>query len=152
MRIEKLILRKYPGLVGNFKRGYRDIVEMDFFEIENENVNELGFMDRLNIHAKTRGLISVEFTDEEMIWVEKAKNTETFEEVKELTKQIADWLREKNKNEKIKTIHSDREIDDEVSSDGGECTTDVMVDDLEEAVTQDVLERVQLKIYDDSPL
>jgi hypothetical protein len=93
VRIEKLILRKYPGLVGNFKRGYKEMVERDFFHLQDRKTEKLQFMDRLNIHAKTRGLIDVPFSDEELVWVHKAEQTETFDEAVALTEEIALWLK-----------------------------------------------------------
>lgn len=99
VRIEKMILRRYPGLVGNFKRGYKNMVINDFFRLKGRDPNELGFMDRLNIHAKTRGLVEITFTDEEWVWVNKVFATETFEQVVQLTKEIALWLKWKNHQE-----------------------------------------------------
>ena len=66
IRAEKHILRKYPGLVGNFKRGYTELMmgEKDLFGIKEKNLYELGFMDRLNIHAKARDLVDVPFADD----------------------------------------------------------------------------------------
>ena len=95
VRIEKLILRRYPGLVGNFKRGYTELIKQrDFFGFKKHGpATDRTFMDRLNIHAKSRGLVDVPFTDEEMYWVREAEQTETYEEVVELTKRIALWLK-----------------------------------------------------------
>lgn len=74
IRIEKLVLRKYPGLVGNFKRGYREMMmgDGDIFGIKDKDLSEFGFMDRLNIKAKARDLIEVPFSDDEMPYVNKA--------------------------------------------------------------------------------
>lgn len=99
VRIEKLVLRKYPGLVANFKRGYGEMLERDFFGIKGKDVNELFFMDRLNIKAKCRDLVDVAFTDEEMYFVNKVYAAETWKEVIEVTREIYDWLKKNNQNE-----------------------------------------------------
>lgn len=97
VRIEKLILRKYPGLVGNFKRGYTELMlgESDLFGIKDKDLSGLGFMDRLNIHAKARDLIEVPFADDELPYVAKVKACETYDEVIDVCLEIQAWLKEK---------------------------------------------------------
>lgn len=97
VRIEKLILRKYPGLVGNFKRGYTELMlgESDLFGIKDKDLSGLGFMDRLNIHAKARDLIDVPFADDELPYVAKVKACETYDEVIDVCLEIQAWLKEK---------------------------------------------------------
>ena len=116
IRIERLILTQYPGLTGNFKRGYKELVDRDIFSLEDKDVNSLGFMDRLNIDAKSRGLIDVYFSDEEKVWVEKCKKTQTYEDVVRLTEEIAEWLKYKKKEEdeqnSQKIIPDDSELGD----------------------------------------
>lgn len=96
IRIEKLILRRYPGLVGNFKRGYGEFLARDFFGIKEKDINTLYFMDRLNIKAKARDLVTVPFTDEEMPFVTKAFAVETWEDVIKVTREIYEWLKSRN--------------------------------------------------------
>jgi hypothetical protein len=96
IRIEKLIMRKYPGLVGNFTRGYDELLEMDLFGIKDQDINMMPFMDKLNIKSKGRAAVEVEFTDEETPYFEKAMAVETFEDVREVVLEIAEWLRSKN--------------------------------------------------------
>jgi|14_taG_2_1085336.scaffolds.fasta_scaffold03065_5 hypothetical protein len=109
VRIEKHILRKYPGLVGNFKRGYTELMmgEKDLFGIKEKNLYELGFMDRLNIHAKARDLVDVPFADDELPFVAQAKACETYDDVVQCCRDIQQWLGEKSKD-------SDNKIENEV--------------------------------------
>src|SRR6056300_839748 len=97
VRIEKLILRKYPGLVGNFKRGYTELMmgESDLFGIKDKDLSTLGFMDRLNIHAKARDMIDVPFADDELPFVAQAKACETYEDVVQCCRDIQSWLKQK---------------------------------------------------------
>lgn len=101
VRIEKHILRKYPGLVSNFKRGYTELMmgEKDLFGIKEKNLYELGFMDRLNIHAKARDMIEVPFSDEELPFVAQAKACETYDDVVQCCRDIQAWLGEKAQDE-----------------------------------------------------
>ena len=96
IRIEKMIMRKYPGLVANFTRGYDELLEMDLFGIKDKDINVMPFMDKLNIKSKGRAAVEVEFTDEETPYFEKAMAVETFEDVREVVLEIAEWLRSNN--------------------------------------------------------
>lgn len=92
IRIEKKILNKYPGLINNFKRGYSELVEMDLFGTKDKDINEMGFMDRLNIKAKGRDLVDVEFSEEEQPFVDMAMKVETFEDVENVCRDLVAWL------------------------------------------------------------
>ena len=93
IRIEKAMLAKYPGLVNNFKRGYQELVDVhDLFGTKERDVNSMGFMDRLNIKAKGRDLVDVEFSEEEMPYFEMAMNVETFKDVENVCKALVDWI------------------------------------------------------------
>lgn len=81
IRIEKLVLREFPGLYGSFMRGYQDLLDRDFFGIKNENVNKLSFMNRLNIFSKSRGLVKVKFSKKEQPYVDRAMAVETWDDV-----------------------------------------------------------------------
>ena len=96
IRIEKKILRKYPGLIGNFTRGYDELFEMDLFGTKDKDLNTLPFMDKLNIKSKGRAAVEVDFTDEEKPYFDKAMAVETFDDVREVVLEIAAWLRSKN--------------------------------------------------------
>ena len=95
IRIEKKVLSKYPGLVNNFKRGYKELVEMDIFGTKEKNINEMSFMDRLNIKAKGRDLVDVEFSEEEQPYVDMAMKVETFEDVEKVCRELVDWIGQK---------------------------------------------------------
>lgn len=101
VRIEKLILRKYPGLVGNFKRGYTQLMngEADLFGIRDNDISKMGFMDRLNIHAKARDMIEVPFSDDELPYVAQVKACETYDDVIKACQDIQAWLKEKAENQ-----------------------------------------------------
>lgn len=94
-RIEKLILRKYPGLVANFKRGYaRLILEKDIFGLANIDVNSLALIDRLNVLAKGRGAVEINFSEEEKPFVERMMRLETYDDVVTLVSDLAKFTKE----------------------------------------------------------
>lgn len=95
VRIERLIQRKYPGLVPAFKKGYSIMFDRDLFKINKATyikLNDYSFLDRLNLKAKLRDIITVEFNDTEKKFFDRANTIETFDEVIALKNDIADYL------------------------------------------------------------
>ena len=92
-RIEKFAKRKYPGLVGVFKRGYVDLVAKDFFGTAGKNVNTYNLIDRINIFFKS-GDTNIVFSDEEKVWVDRVSKVETEDEVLDLAEELYAWMTE----------------------------------------------------------
>jgi hypothetical protein len=93
IRIEKLVLRRYPGLLGSFIRGYQDLLDRDFFGLSKKSIRKLPFMDRLNIYSKTRGLVKVPFKPEEQPFVDRAMAVETWDDVIKSCREIYDFVK-----------------------------------------------------------
>lgn len=87
-RIERLILAKYPGLAFDFKKAYSQLIANDFFGINGKDVSKLALIDRINIHAKTRGEISVPFFGAEVDILERVNSAKTFQEVVDICRDI----------------------------------------------------------------
>ena len=116
VRIEKLILRKYPGLVGNFKRGYIHLMtELDLFGVKDnlDKLHTMPFMDRLNLHAKARDLLEVPFADDELPFVAQAKACETYDDVVQCCRDIQAWL-----GEKAQDAETDNQMTIDMSDEG----------------------------------
>lgn len=105
VRIEKLMKRTYPGLTKSFFKGYREMDENNFFELQGKDLAKMAFIDRVNVHYKV-GLVgsttSVSFSEAETILMEKAKTTETFEDVVALCHEYVEHI-DKNKMEQPPT-------------------------------------------------
>ena len=97
-RIERMIKEEYPGLRRDFFHGYKEIYEMDMFEIEGKNINDLPFIDRMNLHFKIGPVLhnDVIFTPEEMVFVKRCEVTRTHDDIKVLSKDIYDFINENN--------------------------------------------------------
>lgn len=80
-RIEKLQKKRYPGARGSFVRGYKALVERNFFGTKGKNINEFGIVDRLNIHFKVGHDANIQFSEEEMKFVKAIEDAMTFDEV-----------------------------------------------------------------------
>jgi len=92
-RIEKFAVRKYPGLVGVFKRGYVDLIKKDFFGTSGKDVNSYNLIDRINIFFKTADT-NIIFSDEEKVWVNRIAKAETEDEVLDLAEELYAWMAE----------------------------------------------------------
>ena len=88
-RIEKMIRKAYPGLVGPMSRGYKKLSTEEFFgDISNPDWDQIKLIDKINLKAKLNTLIDVPFNTEEATLFNKTMNTETFEEVLEVVREI----------------------------------------------------------------
>ena len=100
IRIDKLIQRKYAGLRRDYRAGYAEMRTRDFFGMGDRDPNTLKFIDRLNCHFK--GFDGdIQFDTDEMVFVNRAENTETFEEVCDLAREIYDWCMENEGSEEV---------------------------------------------------
>ena len=94
-RIEKKVTRKFPGLKTSFRKGFQELLDRDFFGIKFKNVNDLPFIERLNLYTKSQYTADyIKFTTEEMVYVTKVQNLETWEDVLALTGEIYDYSKD----------------------------------------------------------
>ena len=97
VRIEKLAQNKYPGSVKVFRRGYRELIQTNFFETLNRDISKINLIDRINLHYKHH--VGVPFSSEEQVWVEKANNTVTPDDVLELAKELYEYMVQNQKED-----------------------------------------------------
>ena len=126
IRIERLIKLKYAGMPRIFNGAYKKLVEGDFFKVEGKNIEELNFLDRLNLKAKIGPHADISLSDEELAIYNKCLKAETFEDVVELYHEIKEFIAEeanKKKEEESNESPSDNQEGDEgvsESADGDE--------------------------------
>ena len=120
IRIERLIKLKYPGMPRIFNGAYKSLVEGDFFNIAGKNLDDLNFLDRLNLKAKIGPHVEIPLSDEELAIFNKCLKAETFEEVIELYHETKDFIAKEAKNkpeaEKNQEVSSSDDQDREESS------------------------------------
>ena len=87
-RIEKLMKRKYPGLRKSFAGGYKELNDMDFFSILDEDLNNFSLIDRINLHFKVGASAMIPFSIEEKVFVARTDLAETFEEVLQIAEDV----------------------------------------------------------------
>ena len=94
VRIEKMMKQTYPGLKKSFFDGYKELWDRDFFGVKYaDNIDDLPFIDRINLYFK--GNNSINFTDEEQVWVNRAANTKSFQEVIQLAQDLYGYAKDK---------------------------------------------------------
>lgn len=100
VRIEKKIKRRFPGIRASFLKGYKELMDMDFFGVKGKDLNALNFLDRLNLHSKGGAQLNIRFNKEETDLLEETEDAETFAETIEVAKKIEAYMKNQEKKEK----------------------------------------------------
>ena len=66
-RIDRMIQKKYPGIVKNYINGYKELIRIDFFGVNGKDLNTLNLIDRINLYYKSSKTADISFADAE--WV-----------------------------------------------------------------------------------
>ena len=113
-----MIQNKYPGLVTNFRKGYKELVKRDFFGIgkKSKPLLELGLVDRLNIYAKTKDENIIFLDDEKWIFDDIEKMT-TWEDAINLAEKLAKYMEDNLESQGESVKASDDLMDSEDSGD-----------------------------------
>ncbi len=105
IRIEKKIQDKYKGSKKVFNKGYKELIANNFFETKGKDINKLTLIDRINLFYKHHS--DIQFTDEEMVWVEKANATKTEKEVLDLAEELHAYMLENMPEQEEENISDD---------------------------------------------
>ena len=92
VRIERLMKQKYPGLSKTFYSGYSQLSEQDFFELRDEDIDDMSLADRINLHYKIGNFVDISFGEDEKIFVDRAFKTNSFEDVLQLAREVTDFI------------------------------------------------------------
>jgi hypothetical protein len=109
-RIEKKIKRKFPGIRLSFLKGYRELMDMDFFGVKGHDLNYLNFIDRLNLYTKGGSTQGIEFLPVEEELLREVEETETFDEVVKVALKIQEYMKQSAEEEKNLSL-TDKFID-----------------------------------------
>jgi len=112
-RIDKRQKRRYPGSKRNYVIGHKELFARDLYGINGKDVNDLTFIDRINLYFKGGLHLNIQFSGVEKSYLSRISNAETFDEVVALTSEIYSYSKEE-KEEKLK---KKQEIEEENSSD-----------------------------------
>jgi hypothetical protein len=159
-RIERKIKHKYPGLKNSFVKAYGELMERDFFGIKGNDINEMNFLDRINLHCKGGAALRIKFTDFERELLDEVETTETYDDVIDVSKKIFEYMkqqfeeqqkeREKNKAEETDSDEDDFDEDDFETADMFGDSFDIDDDGQSEKETDEVSEDTT-ETEDDEP-
>jgi len=93
-RIEKKVIRKYPGLKTSFRKAYTELNVRDFFGLKGREINGLAFIERLNIFTKSQYTQPISFSQEEMALIGKIQMIETWEDTLRVTDEVYGYSKE----------------------------------------------------------
>ena len=117
VRVEKLMKKKYAGLSRTFFNGYNELNSDDFFSTKEENLDELSFIDRINLYYKIGAFHNIAFNDDEEQFLTRAGQTETFDDVLKLAREIVEFV--KYKRQKVNNL-PENDMEQSSSADGQE--------------------------------
>ena len=118
-RIEKLMKRKYMGLAKSFYKGYSELHDKDFFELDGQNINSLNLADRANLHFKLSSILPVSFSFTEKPIIDLIQNAETFtdtltaaEALYNFCKQEQDSRRDSKEKQQKAQLDFEKDLED----------------------------------------
>jgi hypothetical protein len=117
-RIEKMVQQKYAGSRSVFLKGYKELIDKDFFGTKSKDISKLNLIDRINLYFK--GTTDTPFSTEEKIWVEKVNNVKTEDDVLNLSEELYKWLQGKKKSQDEEQENLETQLEVGQSGDGSE--------------------------------
>jgi hypothetical protein len=130
-RIERKIKNKFPGLRNSFVKGYKELVNRDFFGTAGTNLNMLNLIDRINLFCKGGPAQGIKFTDIEKALLDDVESTETYQDVVNVSEKIMDYmkLQEEERKKEMEELHKQFKLADE---EGDEELNEFEEDDFDE--------------------
>jgi hypothetical protein len=77
-RIERKVKETYPGSKKTFFNAYQMFMDRDFFGVKREEVNDMIFIDRVNLHFKVGFLLGIKFSPEEQVLIDRVEAASAF--------------------------------------------------------------------------
>ena len=94
-RIDKLIQKKYPGVVRNYENGFDILEKQNFFGISGKDINkDFMIIDKINLRSKSLNRLPFMFAPKDNEWLAKVDSVKTFDDVLTLAKEMLDWQKQ----------------------------------------------------------
>ena len=87
-RIERMMKKRFPGLVKCFSQAYKLLDEKNFLGLNGRDVNKMNLIDRINVYFKLGFAYNVKFTETEMGFIRRLEVAETWDEVEQIAREI----------------------------------------------------------------
>jgi hypothetical protein len=98
-RVEKLMKRKYAGLAKTFYKGYEELSDEDFFQLEDQDIATYNLADRANLYFKIGNFLSLDFNVEEKEIIDLIDVCETFADVLNASEILYKYCKQKKQEE-----------------------------------------------------
>ena len=118
VRVEKLMKRKFMGIAKSFYRGYKELNDMDFFELQELDTYNLA--DKINLHFKIGAFLGIKFTPQEQVIVNVVEKVETFEDAISAAEALYNFC----KQEQERDSKGDESRSEQVSYDSNDISSD----------------------------
>ena len=90
-RIEQMVKNEFPGSRKCFAKGYRELLERDFFSLDSTPMQDRTLCDRINLQAKIGFLVEVPFSDYEREILDFVMGAKTWDDVVNAAKEMWDY-------------------------------------------------------------
>ena len=124
VRIEKLMKRRYAGLAKTFYRGYNELSDNDFFEIDGEDLTTLNLADRVNLYYKVGPWVNISFSSSETPIVSLIANAETFDETLSAAEALYNFCKQELEEKKEQEMEGQQDFEDNLQGDGDSSSDD----------------------------
>jgi hypothetical protein len=98
-RIEKLMKRKYMGIAKSFYRGYTELHEQDFFELNGEDITSFNLADRANLYFKLGSILPISFSTTEKPIIDLIYDCETFDDTLSAAEALYTFCKQEQKKQ-----------------------------------------------------
>ena len=109
-RIDKKIQKRYPGLTNDYIKGFKKLLNDNFFRTKGKKLNDYMIIDKINLYYKSSKKLNITFDKQEKQFIDLVDKLKTFEDVKDLATKILGWTKDKIK----KTPDFDNHIQSEM--------------------------------------
>ena len=108
-RIEKLMKRRYLGIAKSFYRGYSELHDKDFFEVEDADLSTFNLADRANLYFKIGSFLPISFSDAEKEIINLIQNAETFTDTLAAAETLYNFCKQELKQQENQSQEGDQE-------------------------------------------
>jgi hypothetical protein len=154
VRIEKRIKNKYPGLRNSFVKAYRELYDKNFFGTQGASLQQMNFIDRVNVHTKVGTSLGIKFNEVERELLREIETTDSYDDVLNTTRKVMDYMKivaeeERQKSKSFDELDEDFETEDSDFSDGIDYLEDIFPSDTEKS-TEESTEETESEV--DTPV
>ena len=124
-RIDKLIQKKYPGLVDDYIKGFDKMYKDNFFGTKGKNIQtDYALIDKINLYYKSSKKLNFKFSNKEKMLVDAVDKCKTFDDVLKLSEEILGYCKDELKKQpqlqKIYTPSNEKNEDDDSNTESND--------------------------------